>query len=293
MYVIIGANGFLGHYFIKNILAETQEKILALDLTLPDETETSPRLRWQQLDVTDIPAVEALYENLKDQPLHVIYLAAYHHPDKVLQNPQLAWKINIIALAHFLNIFEKMEHFYYPSTEVVYGEAKEGQLFHEQDRLTPSNMYGKHKEIAERMVITKGHHVVRFPVLMGPSLVPGKKHFYDEIVEALKNGKEMEMFTDNIRSFIDFNTASRMVLRLMQTPEGAIHPIVNIAGDEGLSKYELALRIARKHNLRSENIKPISMSESGIFKASRSKTTLLDNRLLKQILGLKELKIQL
>ena len=293
MYLIIGANGFLGHYFIKNILSESQDNILATDIVIP-EAEKDGRVEWQKCDVTcqeDLAKINELC--CRDSNLKVVYLAAYHHPDKVLENPRLAWKINIIALAEFLNVFENIKTLYYPSTEVVYGQGSEGRKFVETDALNPANRYGEHKTIAERMVNVAGFNVVRFPVLIGPSLVPDKKHFYDQIVDTVKNGGLMEMFVDQKRSMIDFDTAARIVVQLIENPEAHKYPIVNICGDEALSKYELGVRIARKHGLDESKIVPIRMDDDNkIFTAKRAKETLLDNGLLKQILNISELKIK-
>ena len=294
MYLIIGANGFLGRYFIKNILTDTNDNILATDIILP-ENEENKRIKWQKCDVTseedlaNINKLCAIEENLK-----VIYLAAYHHPDKVLQNPRLAWKINIIALAEFLNVFENIKTFYYPSTEVVYGQSHNGHKFTETDKLNPANYYGEQKIIAERMVNVAGYNVVRFPVLMGASLIPTKKHFYDQIIETVKSGGTMKMFQDQKRSMIDFDQASQIVIKLIENVEAHSYPIVNICGDEDLSKYELGLRIVRKYGLDESKIIPIKLDEDKeIFTAQRAKETLLDNSLLKKILNIKEIKIKI
>ena len=128
---------------------------------------------------------------------------------------------------------------------------------------------------------------------MGPSLLAGKKHFYDEIVETVKNGGTMEMFEDQKRSMIDFDTVAQILIRLAENKNAQQYPIVNIAGDEALSKYELGRRIARKHGLDESKIIPISMdSDNKIFTAKRAKETLLDNTLVKKILGLNQLTIK-
>lgn len=294
MYLIIGAGGFLGSYLIKNILAETEDNILATDMFVPS-APSSDRVQWKKCDITSREDLQNLNEEVKaSDHLKVVYLAAYHHPDKVLQNPRLAWNINITALSEFLNTIENIETLYYPSTEVVYGQGVEGHKFTENDPLNPSNRYGEHKTVAERMVNVAGFNVVRFPVLMGPSLALGKKHFYDEIRQTLEQGNDIEMFTDNLRSMIDFDTAARMVVRLIETPSARSAKIVNIAGDEALSKYEFACRLAAKYNLDKKHIIPISMDDDNkIFTAKRSKETLLDNSLLKQLLNLSELKIKI
>ncbi|HSQ98024.1 MAG TPA: sugar nucleotide-binding protein [Rickettsiales bacterium] len=294
MFLIVGANGFLGNYFLKNILEKTDDNILATDINLQDNYQDK-RINWVSCDITkieDLQNINNLTKNEKD--LKVIFLSAYHKPDLVLQNPKIAWNVNVIALANFLNIMDNIKVMYYPSTEVVYGEGIEGHKFNEEDKLNPINKYGEHKTIAERMVNVAGFNVVRFPVLMGASLIPNKKHFYDEIVETVKAGNTTEMFEDSFRSFIDFDTVAKVVLELINNPEAQKYKIVNIAGDEALSKYELGVRIAEKHNLDKSKIIPISMDkDKKIFTAKRSKETLLDNSLVKKILGLKELKIKI
>ena len=144
------------------------------------------------------------------------------------------------------------------------------------------------------MINVAGFNVVRFPVLMGPSLLLGKKHFYDEIVETVKNGGTMEMFSDQMRSMIDFDTAAKVVVSLVEKDEAHQYPIVNISGDEPLSKYELGIRICKAQGLDESKIRAISMDgDNKIFTAKRAKSTLLDNSLVKKILGLSELKIKI
>ena len=292
MYLIIGANGFLGSYLIKNILEKTNDKILATDLSI---CENNSRLTWEKCDITninDLQKIKNITQN--EENLKVIFLAAYHKPDLVLQNPKIAWNVNVVALANFLYIMDNIKIMYYPSTEVVYGQGIDGYKFKEDDKLNPANKYGELKTIAERMVNVAGFNVVRFPVLMGPSLAPNKKHFYDEIIEKLQNGEKIEMFKDQFRSMIDFDTASKVVIDLIETPEAQQYKIVNIAGDEKLSKYELAIRIADKYGLNKDNVVGISMdTDNKIFTAKRAKETILDNSLVKKILKLNELKIKI
>ena len=120
MYLIVGANGFLGSYLIKNILEKTNDKILATDLICPKNINN--RVEWLKCDITNLNDLNNLYAKTKKEKLKVLFLAAYHHPDLVLKNPKIAWGVNVIALANFLGIFDNIERMYYPSTEVVYGE---------------------------------------------------------------------------------------------------------------------------------------------------------------------------
>ncbi len=291
-YFITGANGFLGSYLIKNILERTTDRIIATDLKCPKDNSNG-RIKWLPLDITDEKQMKSVFKHTQTEQLKVLFLAAYLHPDLVEKNPKTAWKINIVALAKFFEIFDNIDSFYYPSTEVVYGQARK-RPFKEKDVLKPVSLYGRQKSVAEKMVLSLNYNVVRFPVLIGPSLFKERKHFFDEIIEKVSAGQTVEMFYDQYRSFIDFNTAAKTLVDLVETPEAGRFHIVNIAGDEALSKYELGVRICKWHDLNSQYIIPINMTgDQKIFKfAKRSRKTLLDNSLVKKILNLKELKLE-
>ncbi len=295
MYLVIGANGFLGSYFVKEILENTNEQILATARNISQAPVWERRVSWQELNVTDREAVQSLFCQLKDgiEDVKVIYLAAYHHPDQVEENPEIAWDINITALSYFLNTIGRVKAFFYPSTDSVYGEGGLGCRLTEGAPLNPANRYGRQKAVAEALVIGYGHHVVRYPFLIAPSLLRHKKHFYDVIVETITAGKPMEMFKDSYRSSLDFGTAAKLTIALIEKVE-KVPSVVNVSGDEALSKYDIGLMIADKCGVDKKYIKPVSVNETkGIFAVPRAATTLLDNTLLKSILGIKKIKIEI
>lgn len=293
MYLIVGAKGFLGSYLIKNILSMTNDEVVAADVNYV-ETEKHPRLTWKSCDITDEKDVMALKEYVKDkQNLKVIYLPVFFNVNKNPENDKIAWNVNVLSFARFLDVFDDVSVFYGVSTDMLYKEDRDIP-YTEHDEITPMNDYARHKAIEERMLEAKGYNVVRLPVMMGPSLSAVKKHFYDDIVSNLQAGKSMEFFTDSWRSMIDFDTVSQTLVRLIETPIAHQYPIVNIAGDEALSKYDFALRLAEKYSLDKNLVVPISMdNDTKIWTEKRPKKILLDNKLVKQILQLNELKIKI
>lgn len=293
MYLIVGAKGFLGSYLIKNILSMTNDEVVAVDVNYV-ETEKHPRLTWKSCDITDEKDVMALKEYVKDkQNLKVIYLPVFFNVNKNPENDKIAWNVNVLSFARFLDVFDDVSVFYGVSTDMLYKEDRDIP-YTEHDEITPMNDYARHKAIEERMLEAKGYNVVRLPVMMGPSLSAVKKHFYDDIVSNLQAGKSMEFFTDSWRSMIDFDTVSQTLVRLIETPIAHQYPIVNIAGDEALSKYDFALRLAEKYSLDKNLVVPISMdNDTKIWTEKRPKKILLDNKLVKQILQLNELKIKI
>lgn len=296
MYVIIGASGFLGAYVIRQILEKTEEDVLAVTHRVWEPNISNPRLRWTSCDIADPVAVETLNREFLARQTHnkIVFLAAYHHPDQVEQNPRLAWDINVTALSRFLNMAERVTRFCYPSTDSVYGESWDGYLFRESDPLCPVNRYGKQKVVAETLVTSYGYHVVRFPFLIGPSLVPHKQHFYDTIVQTISGGKTFDMFADSYRSSLDFQTAASLLVQLMELPAESVPQIVNLCGDKALSKYDVGLMIAERVGVPKERILPISIhTDEEIFDVKRASSTLMDNSLLKRTLHLDSIQINL
>ena len=285
MYSIIGANGYLGSYIKKVILEDTNEDLVCVDRFI-SQTETDKRVRWINCDITDRFMVDELLQELSGyENVKIIYLAAYHNPDLVDQNPQLAWNINVTSLSYFINKADFAKEIYYPSTDSVYGESVDFYHFKENDPLNPVNIYGHNKCAAEAILVHKGRNVVRFPFLISPSLA-GKPHFYDRIVESLKNGEPFEMYEDSYRSSLSFENAARLMVALVE--KGNRHPIVNVSGDKDLSKYDVGLMVAEREGLSKDLIVPVKMGEITVegFVTKRATSTLMDNSLLKQILEL-------
>lgn len=294
MYCIIGANGFLGSYILKSILNKTQERVVACcrDISLVGDTLKDERITWKNLDICDFDAVNSFCNEYKDEDKKIVYLAAYHNPDLVEKNPRIAWNTNITALSFFLNAMENVSAFYYPSSDSVYGNSIDGKIFKEDDKTNPVNTYGKQKALAEKIVNTYGYQVVRYPFLIGTSLLLSKKHFYDYIVENLRSGDGMDMFSDSYRSTISFRQAADYLVDLIEM--GDKHPVVNISSDKALSKYDVGIIIAGKLGVDKNLVRAIKVEDSeGIFVAKRASSTIMDNKLLKSIFKLNEISLEI
>ena len=290
MYSIIGANGYLGAYIRKAILEDTNEDLICVDRVIP-EAENEKRVKWINCDISDREAADSLIEELSVYShLKIVYLAAYHNPDLVQANPQLAWNINVTSLSYFINKACFAKEIYYPSTDSVYGESIDFYHFKESDPLNPVNIYGHNKCAAEAIMVHSGRNVVRFPFLISPSLA-GKPHFYDRIVESLKNGEPFEMYQDSYRSSLSFENAARLTVMLMEKENR--HSIVNVCGDKDLSKYDVGLLLAQREGLDPNLIVPVNMGEITVegFVTKRATSTLMDNSLLKEILNLEYVDI--
>jgi len=289
MFVIIGASGYLGSYLIKNVIDNTDEKVIATYNSNISLVEISnSRVRWVKLDISDFLNVNNFckQELGNDIKYKFIYLSSFIYPDEVEKNPKKAWNINVASLDYFLSkAKDKIHSLYYSSGDSIYGESVNDYIFNESDSYNPINTYGRTKAIAEQIVLMYGFSVIRYSLLMGPSL-SSKKHFFDKIVESLKNKSNIDMFYDSRRSVIEFNSAACFTIKLLEERCYKKQDIINISSDTPLSKFEIALKIAKKLNLDSKYINSTSM----VNQSCRARDILMSNQKLKGVLNLREIE---
>ncbi|MBR6531939.1 MAG: sugar nucleotide-binding protein [Clostridia bacterium] len=293
MYIVVGANGFLGSYIVRSLVSNTDEEIIA---TYHGKKESlySPRVNWVHLDVTDkesIRRLEALVGNTAE--CRIFYLAACHNLDLVKREPDFAESINITALENFLEIFHDADCLYFSSTDCVYGEnTDEIKFFRESDPTCPVSEYGRQKLRAEKIVKEHGFNIVRLPFMVGASLLENKKHFYDNIVDKALQGQNFTLADGLWRSALDYGSVADILVKLSMIKN--VPQVLNLCGDESLSKYDVGVLIAEKHNLPMEHI--IKTPEADImqlFDERRTSSTAMDNTLLKNVLGVSEIKIRI
>lgn len=290
MYVLVGANGYLGSYVMRAILRQTHEQIIATARKI-DDLHDSNRVSWRQCDIQREEDVARLTEELREQSdVKIVYLAAYHHPDQVAQNPEYAWNVNVTCLSRFVNSVRFAKTLFYASTDSVYGNSVDGYRFREDDSLHPVNIYGHNKCAAEAVVVHAGFHVARFPFLISPSICK-KKHFYDVIADSIRAGIPFEMFSDSYRSSLSFENAARLLVSVMEL-EGNVPDILNICGDAALSKYDVGLMVADQCGVDRKLIVPVSIrKKQENFETERAVSVLMDNSRIKQLLHLSAIDI--
>jgi len=291
MTLVIGASGFLGSYLLRELLRRSEGDIIAASRSGTAFVKDD-KVHPLAFDVTDRVQIKSLARRVSVvEDLTVYYLAAMHHPDAVEKDPALAHQINVEALARFLSGIENIARLYYTSSDTVYGEGSAAYRFGESDPLNPINEYGRSKARAEQVALEKGYNIFRFPLLIGPSLTPGKNHFYDIVAQALTAGKQFMMFTDYVRSALDYATAARLMVSVDLCGKD-VPKVLNISGDKALSKYDIGLMIAQKTGADSSLVIPGSSAQQGAFEARRANTILMDNSRVKSLLESAEIQLQ-
>lgn len=285
MILIVGC-GFLGTHLIRALQNNTKEPILATVLHEPQEARF-PAAEWRRTDVTVRQDLAALADRCRGENLTVFYFSACHNIDFVYTHPEDALRVNLDGLSAFLDCMPRIDRLFFASTDCVYGEnTADEPLFDEQAPLRPVNVYGEQKRRAEIIVRDAGFTAVRFGYMLGASLTE-KPHFYDKIRAELRQGKTVEMIDGMARSVLSFRQTADLLAALAALPKASLPQTLNVCGDEGLTKYEMGLRLADAFGADRRLIGKISEADGGkFFKDARASRSVMDNRKLKTLLGL-------
>lgn len=291
MYVVIGAGGFLGSQLIKSILENTQGEVLAAARNDNIYGAENSRVHKCIGDLTDEKYIDMLTCEINNiGNADILYTAACHNIDFVAEFPSVAQEMNIRIPEKFLDKVKSFGKLFFTSSDTVYGEGGT-YLFKESDSLEPVSIYGRQKATGEEVFNRSGACALRLPLMFSESCTPAKKHFCDVVVEKILRGEEVQLSTGAIRSVLDYGSVADIILELFSLE--SVPQILNVSGDDALSKYDLGLMLAEKYNVSPDLIVPVE--NWGDFRdgAKRTDSTLLDNSLLKQILKKETIKFNL
>jgi dTDP-4-dehydrorhamnose reductase len=272
-YLVTGASGLLG-LNMSLWLSQTHTVIGAIrqpELTgIPFEAIVT--------DLAEKGAAERLVEQAK--PDVIIHCAAMAIVDDCESQPKLAQHVNgelpgeLAALAAKRSIL--MVHI---STDAVF-DGKMGN-YREEDVPHPLSVYAGTKLAGEQAVTSANPQAIIARVNFYGFSLHGKRSLGEFFVNNLIAGKP-------VSGFVDVRFCPLFVLDLssilVEMVEKNLHGLYHVVSSEYLSKYEFAVRIARKFGLDEHLISPISVLQGGL-KAARSPILTLDTGKLQTALG--------
>ena len=154
-------------------------------------------------------------------------------------------------------------------------------LVREQQPVDPHNAYARTKAAAERRVQDAYPEalVVRTNFYgWGPRY---RRSFSDTIIDALRRGNPITLFTDVFYTPILAETLSHAVHDLIRAK---VTGIVHVTGDERVSKYDFGLRVAERFGLDSSLIRPGLLADQPSL-VRRPFDMSLSNALARGVLG--------
>ncbi len=208
--------------------------------------------------VSSLESVDDVLRTLEDvQPRLVVHAAGLTSVEQCERRPDLAEHINVELAA---NVAAACAHRTVPLVHVSSDHLFRGDeaLVSEDHPVAPQNVYGRTKAEAERRVLAAhaGALVVRTNFYgWGPAY---RRSFSDTILDALRRGEPLTLFTDVTYTPILSEVLAHAVHELSDKKVGGI---VHLSGDERLSKYDFGVKVAEHLGLDPGLITPGTLSD--------------------------------
>jgi dTDP-4-dehydrorhamnose reductase len=249
--LVTGANGFVGAYLVKELL-QHHFLVIATGRNENHLVINHPAFRWQVLDFTNKEEIASVFSTLR--PDVVVHSGAMSKPDDCELNKDAAWLTNVTGTTYLLEEAAKLKaHFIFLSTDFVFSGEK--GMYKEEDERSPVNYYGQTKVQAEDVVSTYEFDwtIVRTVLVYGKSLVE-KQSFIEVIANSIKNGKELKIFNDQVRTPTYVEDLAKGITAVIQKKAtGVFH----LSGSDAVTVYEAAIKTAEVNQLDTKLITPI------------------------------------
>ena len=242
--LILGSSGLLGSYLYRLAKAEGRN--------VTGLSRSKTRFTDVQCDAQDRPRLEEIIEAGKFGA--VINAIKYKgSTDQCETDRQECWKTNA-ELPAFLARLQKKHGFLlvHVSTDWVF-EGKEGEVYSEESEPRPVNYYSESKLAAEKEVEASANRflIVRTTGIFG--FEEPARNTFARLLAAAKKGEKFEAATDQFSQPISCLELSRIIYDLIDRKATGVF----IAdGRDYVSRYELALRIAKFFKIGEKTVSP-------------------------------------
>ena len=241
---VIGASGLLGRALVDELAQQADWRVVSTGFR-----RAGPRMA--ALDIRDAHAVEQFVE--REAPDAIVVAAAERRPDVCEHDPAFARALNVDAVRLLATAAKRRGAWVLSiSTDYVFDGTR--PPYREDAEPSPLNAYGRSKLEGERALTetTAAGCVLRLPLLYGP-IVDWSESAVTSLVPALAasasaapDAKAAVMDAWAIR-YPTFTPDVAFVIRQMLERHArgeTLRGIVQWSGDEPMTKYEIAIRLA-------------------------------------------------
>lgn len=273
--LIIGASGLVG-----SVIAKYASKNYDLYLINNTKNFSLQNFPVSNIDLTkNLPDLIDIINDFK--PDFVVNTVAYPNVDFCETNPQMANFLHVETTRNISkvcsNIGSKILYF---STDAVF-DGKISRKYTETDVPNPINYYGTTKINAEKILLENNlNTVLRTTVIYGWH---EKSRFTNWILDSLNNSQQVTAFTDQYNTPTLVDDIAKITLNIFSKEKTGLY---NAVGPSCLSRYEFALKLAKKFNLDENLIIPTSVIDKKQI-ALRPSNGCLDNSKLENEINFK------
>jgi dTDP-4-dehydrorhamnose reductase len=223
---ITGAGGLIGHELLRSA-AEWAPGWRARGLTRAD------------LDITNPTAVKTLFA--RERPDLLIHCAGVSKSPACEANRGLALATNVEATRYLAEAAANIPFIFF-STDLVFDGTRGG--YTEDDPPNPLIFYGETKWRAEEVARRHPRHAIFRLSLTGGRSPTGERGFNEEMKNAAREGKTLNLFTDEYRCPMPSEIAARAVWDMAaRGATGTFH----LCGAEKLSRWDIGKLLAARH----------------------------------------------
>ncbi|GAB4541462.1 MAG: SDR family oxidoreductase [Thermodesulfovibrionia bacterium] len=248
--LITGVSGFLGWNICQ--LAKGRWQVFG---TVFSHTLEIDGVNIIRIDLRDLKELRRLFKEIRPQA--VIHTAGVTSPNFCQLHRMEAQRINVDAS---INIACLCADYSIPcvftSTDIVFDGMN--PPYKEDDPVCPINFYGEQKVMAERGMLRYYPDITicRMPLMFGVA-PPTSSSFIQPMIKAMREGEEIRLFIDEIRTPISGWTAAEGILLALERVKGVIH----LGGIERISRYEFGRLLSDVMDIKDAKLIPCRQSD--------------------------------
>lgn len=219
-------------------------------------TEDVDSLKYYPIDLRESKRFSEFFDQIR--PDAVIHTAAISDIDFCQKNQELAKEVNVGVTRDLIRLCKEFKtRLIFCSTDTVF-DGKKG-LYVEQDQPNPVNYYAETKVKCEDLIKQNLPNAViaRLALVMGLPVLGKGNSFLAKTIEKLSIGESVQFPSNEIRTPIDVITLGRALVELAGND---FVGIIHLAGNDHLTRFEIALRIAKRLGYSLDLILPTNSS---------------------------------
>lgn len=255
---IVGSSGYIAGHFLKKF-----ENILKIDQT-PDANIHLNLLKAEKFDYSALDGID-----------YIIFTAAISGPDMCANEFEKCWNINVTGTARFIkNAIACDCRVLFFSSDAVFGDIP-GKIYTELSETKAQTPYGRMKKAVEDCF--KGEP--NFKAIRLSYVVSKNDRFVSYCLECMNTGKTADIFHPFYRNCITVSDVVNTVEWLVNHWNSYEPQMLNVAGNELVSRIRIADELNRLYDNR---LKYIITSPDEDFYKNRPKITQMTSLYLKK-----------
>jgi dTDP-4-dehydrorhamnose reductase len=231
--LLTGAGGFLGWNVCR--MAGSRLDIFGTVFSHPVEI---PGVSTLEIDLTDFTELKRAFSRIR--PDAVIHTAAVSSPNFCQLNRAESYRINVEASINLAGLCaDNSIPCVFTSSDLVFDGLN--PPYGEEDPVSPVNVYGEHKALAEKGMVERYPLVTicRMPLMFGDP-GPVAASFVQPMLKAMREGRELKLFVDEFRTPVSGRDAAKGLMMALAKVTGIIH----LGGIERISRYDFGRLLA-------------------------------------------------